>query len=169
MTIHVVASGDTVSSIARDYAVPLDTIIYNNQLVFPYNLAVGQALLISTMDESVPTQEVVTNGYAYPFIDREVLNRTLPYLTRLSVLSYGFTTEGYLIPPILSDEPLIAAAFANGTDPFLTLTPFDENGRFNNNLITQLVNREDAIARLIEELQVTVTEKGYQGVDIDFE
>ena len=47
MQIYVVQSGDTVDSIAEQQGIPADTIIYNNQLVTPYRLAVGQALLLS--------------------------------------------------------------------------------------------------------------------------
>ncbi len=169
MNIHVVTSGETVYSIANAYSVPPDTIIYNNQLVYPYLLAVGQALLISTPSDNIPSQTVVTNGYAYPFIQRDILNQTLPYLSRLSIFSYGFTTDGYLIPPLLSDVPLIEAAKMQGSAPFLTLTPFGADGRFNNNLITQVIHNPSAISVLIDELSYVVTTLGYQGVDIDFE
>lgn len=169
MTIHVVSSGETVYSISRQYAVSTDSIIYNNQLTYPYTLAIGQALLISTYTESSPTQAVVTNGFAYPFIQEYVLYNTLPFLTRLSVFSYGFTSEGYLIPPQIDDEPLIQATINNGSAPFLTLTPFGPDGKFNNTLITQVINNPAAIEQLIEELIYVINTRGFQGVDIDFE
>lgn len=46
MEIYVVKSGDTVDSIAESHGVSVSSIIYNNQLVYPYPLAVGQALLL---------------------------------------------------------------------------------------------------------------------------
>ena len=48
MEIYVVKSGDNVDSIAGAYGVSVELIIYDNQLVYPYPLAVGQALLIDT-------------------------------------------------------------------------------------------------------------------------
>ena len=48
MEIYVVKSGDNVDSIAGAYGVSVESIIYDNQLVYPYPLAVGQALLIDT-------------------------------------------------------------------------------------------------------------------------
>ena len=149
MTIHIVASGDTVNSIAAAYQIPADTIIYNNQLIYPYILVVGQALLLSTPSELQPYRFVVTNGYAYPFINDWVLTQTLPYLSRLSVFSYGFSTEGEIIPPTLDDSFMIQAALEYSSAPFLTLTPFDASGRFNNNLISAVINNPSVKNTLI--------------------
>ena len=44
--IYVVQRGDTVDSIAEGYGVSVETIIRNNQIVYPYELALGQALFI---------------------------------------------------------------------------------------------------------------------------
>ena len=44
MELYVVKPGDTVSGIASAYQIGTDTIIYENQLIYPYNLVVGQAL-----------------------------------------------------------------------------------------------------------------------------
>ena len=46
---------------------------------------------------------------------------------------------------------------------------FDENGVFSNNLITALVNNEQAIENLIGNLIYLMNEKGFAGLDIDFE
>lgn len=46
MEIYVVRPGDSVDSIASAYGVPVDTVLYNNQIEYPYELAVGQALLL---------------------------------------------------------------------------------------------------------------------------
>lgn len=169
MTIYIVEPGDTVSSIAAAYQISMDTIIYNNQLVYPYTLVIGQALLLSTPLEEEPSRFVVTNGYAYPFISNWVLRQTLPYLSRLSVFSYGFSLEGDIIPPVLEDSFIIQAAYEYDVAPFLTLTPIDESGRFNNNLISSVINNPTARNTLIDNLVITVIEKGFQGVDIDFE
>lgn len=170
MQIYVVMPQDTVDSIAAAFGISPQSIIYNNQLNYPYQLAVGQALLLTVNPNlSVDRQTVSTNGYAYPFISPQVLEETLPYLTQLSIFSYGFTVEGELVPPQLDDTPLIQAALSFGTAPILTLTPFGPDGMFNNYLISRITNDPEAQSALIENLADTVVEKGYQGVDIDFE
>ena len=169
MEIYVVKPGDSVDSIAAAYGVPVDTVLYNNQIEYPYELAVGQALLLSTGATQGEKKTVVTNGYAYSFIKEEVLNETLLYLTELSIFSYGFTVEGNLLFPQLDDTFMINAAYANGVSSVLTLTPFGEDGNFSNYLINRIVNDMTAQQNLITQLEQTVVEKGFQGVDIDFE
>lgn len=168
MEIYVVKAGDTVNEIAREYGVTAETVIYDNQLIYPYRLAIGQSLLINT---GLPgrTMEIRSNGYAYPFISPWVLDNTLPYLSELSVFSYGFDREGELRPPILDDEWMIERARNTGTLPILTLTPFGADGNFDNTLINTIVNDEAARDRLIENLLVVMQEKSYGGLDIDFE
>ena len=168
MEIYVVKAGDTVNEIAREYGVTAETVIYDNQLIYPYRLAIGQSLLINT---GLPgrTMEIRSNGYAYPFISPWVLDNTLPYLSELSVFSYGFDREGELRPPILDDEWMIERARNTGTLPILTLTPFGADGNFDNTLINAIVNDEAARDRLIENLLVVMQEKSYGGLDIDFE
>lgn len=169
MEIYVVKAGDTVDSIAASFNLAPETIIYDNQIPYPYALAIGQALLLSAESAPSASYSAYTNGYAYPFIDPGVLGDTLPFLTSLSVFSYGFTTRGALVPPALDDSFMIAAAYENQTRPILTLTPFGPDGQFNNYLITVMVNDETVKAALLENLLAVIQEKGYLGVDIDFE
>ncbi len=170
MQIYVVTPGDSVDSIAQSFGIPAETIIYNNQLEYPYPLAIGQALLLTIPEEENENRrEAWVNGYAYPFIEQNVLEQTLPYLSALSVFSYGFTSEGYLLAPWLPDQFMIEAAFANNVYPVLTLTPFGPDGRFSNVLISQIVNSMEAQQTLLEQLKEICIEKGFLGVDIDFE
>lgn len=169
MEIHVVKQGDTVDTIAAFYGVSPASVIYDNQLTYPYALAVGQALLISTSPVSEPTFSAYSGGYAYPFIEEMVLQETLPFLSYLFIFSYGFTTEGELVPPTLDDQFMIQWAYRLGARPILTLTPFGPDGMFNNYLITTMVNDEVVKNRLFQNLLAAMNEKGFQGVDVDFE
>lgn len=169
MEIYIVQSGDTVDSIALENGVSVDTVIYNNQIEYPYALAIGQALLLTKGTASNERKTVSVNGYAYPFINTYVLNETLPYLSALSIFSYGFTVDGDLLPPTLDDTFMIEAAIQYQAAPILTLTPFGPDGQFSNYLITRVVNNWDARENLIQQIIETVQEKGFQGVDVDFE
>lgn len=169
MTIYIVQSGDTIDSIATAYGISVDTIIYNNQLSYPYRLAIGQALLLSVGESPTQRRTISTGGYAYPFIRPFTLTETLPYLNDLFIFSYGFTPAGELVPPILDDTWIISLAKENNTAPILTLTPFGPDGMFNNNLISIVVNNMEIQRTLINNLLETLSVKGYEGVDIDFE
>lgn len=168
MEIYVVQAGDTVSSIAEKYGVSPDTVIFDNQLIYPYELAIGQALLISN-GESEKTMTIKSNGYAYPSISRWVLDNTLPYLSELSIFSYGFTEEGELRPPMLNEDWMIESARNTSTLPILTLTPLGADGNFNSELISIVINNSAAINRLLDDLVMVMREKSYGGLDIDFE
>lgn len=169
MEIYVVKPGDSVDSIAAAEEVPVEQLIYDNQLVYPYQLAVGQALFLNRYARDAE-RAVLAGGYAYPFIRPWVLEQTLPFLSELMVFSYGFTAEGALLPPSYGeDEWMTAAARRFGTRPILTLTPFGADGNFNNQLIHSVVNNLSYTDRLIQELLQVMRKKGYQGVDIDFE
>ena len=164
----MVKPGDNVDAIAATYGINVEQLIYDNQLIYPYELALGQALFISTGLRR-PSRAIRVGGYAYPFISRWVLNETLPFLSELFIFSYGFTAQGDLLFPLWTDEWMIEAAIQFGTKPVLTLTPLGPDGRFSNQLISSVIQNPEYTRNLIDNLLVTMEEKGYQGVDIDFE
>lgn len=165
-TTHQVRSGETLYSIAQSYQIPVMELIRNNlQLLYSHHLHIGQVLVITYKGKE--TAPLYVNGYAYPFVNRTVLAETLPYLSQLSIFSYGFTKEGNLIP--IDEGDLIQIARRFDVSPFLVLTPHTEEDSFNNYLINAVVNNEEARNNLINNLLAAVQEKGYDGVDIDFE
>ncbi|MBU5473527.1 glycosyl hydrolase family 18 protein [Roseburia sp. MSJ-14] len=178
MVIYTVRSGDTIDNIAIRYQVSAEDIAYANQIPYPYALAVGSSLLLPDASYTLTEEDILivstnrfaySGGYAYPFISPWVLEQTLPYLSDLFIFSYGFTTEGTLIPPALDDTFMITLAKNYGVAPILTLTPFGPNGQFSNYLITRVINNEESKAQLISSLVSEVTEREFEGVDIDFE
>lgn len=180
MLIYVVKQGDTVDFIAAAYGISSESVIDDNQLIPPYTLAVGQALLLSAdegigvpgeilIPELTEKPSVYVGGYAYPFISRFVLEQTLPYLSYLYIFSYGFTADGMLVPPLLDDTWMITLAKQYGAAPVLTLTPFGPDGMFNNRLISAVVNDLTARRTLKNEIIGQMTERGFEGLNIDFE
>ena len=94
--IYTVQSGDTLEKIADSYGISLNTLYRNNpQLNGVDNIFEGQTLIISYDFDKKGSMEV--NGYIYPFVDKNVLLKTLPYLTYLTIFTYGFTPEGNLV------------------------------------------------------------------------
>lgn len=169
MQIYVVNPGDTVDGIAQKTGIPVETLIYDNQIEPPYRLAVGQALFIGDGRREPVRPSLYVSGYAYPFINEEVLKETLPWLNAIYVFSYGFTEEGELIPPMSDDTRIIAEARRAGVRPVLVFTPSSAAGTFNNNLISVLAGSRSLQQKLLWELGRTMQAKGYEGLDIDFE
>lgn len=165
----MVQPGDNVDQIAAGFGIPTSTVIFDNQLIPPYSLAVGQSLYINTGPSQGEKRPIMSFGYAYPSISPWVLEQTLPFLTDLYVFSYGFTMEGFLLPPSLDDSWMLERSAAHSVRPILTLTPLGEDGQFNNTLIHSVIQNPSYKERLIFQLLDTLNNTGYQGVDVDFE
>lgn len=174
MEIYVVQENDNVDKIAAGYGIRVEDLIYMNQLVFPYALAVGQALLVpgqSRAGEGGPQTgtPAETAGYAYPFISPWVLDQTLPYISGLYVFSYGFSPEGNLVEPVLDDTWMIQAAEESRARPVLTFTSIGPDGRFHSSLIHTLLNSPQLQQRVLWQLGRVMQDKGFGGIDLDFE
>ena len=170
MQIYVVKENDTVDRIGGYFGISPYTLAWANQIEPPYRLAVGQALFIPDGIEEGRLREIMLGGYAYPWIEPGVLEETLPYLTDISVFSYGFTAEGSLIfPEEEGERRILEAASARNVMSVLVLTPLDSEGHFNNRLVSVLVRDMGVQQRLIRELWAVIQEKGYGAVNVDFE
>ena len=165
-TIHIVEEGQGIRDVAEQYGVREVTIYRNNPyLLFDPVLQTGEAIVIQFQGDKISSMYV--DGYAYPYINDVVLQETLLYLSYFSIFSYGFTTTGELLP--IQDEELLEAAKNADVKPMLVLTPFGEDGTFSNQLVNTLVESDEVQETLIENLYGVVTEKGYSGVNVDFE
>lgn len=96
-----------------------------------------------------------------------MLRKTLPFLTYLLIFNYGFTPEGVLVPA--DDEELISIAGEYGVGPIMVLAPMTPEGEFNSEIAHNLFINDEAETRLIENIVTTLKNKGYRGIDIDFE
>ena len=163
--VHTVRQGDTLSGIAAQHNTTVLKLLQNNpQLGGGDRIWPGQTLVIS-YGPKLGTFAV--NGYAYPNIDQRVLRKTLPYLTYLSVFSYGFDSLGRILPQ--NAEALTRMARQYGVLPLLVLTTLGEDGQFSGERAQQLLRDPVARGALIENLAQTIAAQGFAGVDIDFE
>lgn len=164
---HTVVAGDTLTSIAQNYGVTITQIFQNNpQVAADPTLTPGDILVITYADDET-LDTVLVNGYAYPFIDKMVLRKTLPFLTYLSIFTYGFTPQGELVP--LDDEELIALAKEFGVGPVMMLAPMTAEGAFSSEVASNMFANPAGQTALINNIVETMQAKGYVGLDIDFE
>lgn len=164
--LHQVERGDTLFSIAQNYNITVKDILRNNpNLINNPALSVGQEIVISYTDEKGKIVE--TNGYAYPYVEPDVLSGSLPFMTYLCPFTYGITEEGGLVA--LDDEGLINAANNYSVMPLMHLSTLTKDGNFSNELASVVLNSPEKRRNLIGEIKRTISEKGYGGIDIDFE
>ena len=164
--IHTVVSGESIYSIAAAYGLTVWEIMQRNpELITNQTIRPGQMLTISFRGQV--DREITILGYAYPHIRRNVLLHALPYLTYLAVFSYGFTESGALIPT--EDSELIRLAYQYGTAPVLVFSSIDENGGFSSARASMLFSDAALQDMVLDNLIGVMLEKGYAGMDADFE
>ncbi len=164
--LHTVNEGETVYSIARQYGISVNRLYRNNPILRGQNIVYpGQTLIISF--DTDRTRKIEVNGYAYPFIDRNLLRSTLPYINFLTPFTYGITPKGSLVD--LDDEELIAIANEYGVVPWMHLSTLTEQGNFSNELASMVLNSPEIQDSLTAEIIQNMQNKGYGGLDIDFE
>lgn len=165
--VHTVRPGETLNSVARQYGLTLRQLYRNNPILGGEPvLYPGQTLVISYAGEE-KRGTLSVNGYAYPFIEKDLLQRTLPYLTYLTPFTYGFTPTGELVD--LDDEVLIAMAEQGGVAPLMHLSTLTEEGGFSNDLAHVALTDMAVQGVLIENIVRMMQRKGYRGLDVDFE
>ncbi|MDE7221324.1 MAG: LysM peptidoglycan-binding domain-containing protein [Oscillospiraceae bacterium] len=165
-TFHTVQPGQTLAGIARQYGLTLRQLYRRNyNLGGSPNIRPGQALVIVYQDQ--PAAATHTNGYAYPFISRQLLSAQLPYMSHLTPFTYGIDASGGLLP--LADEMLLSEANRLGTSPLMHLSTLTETDNFSSERAVQILTNPALQDTLIQQIIATITAKGYQGLDVDFE
>jgi spore germination protein len=161
---HRVQPGQSMYVIASQYGVSVRALIAANPNINPAQLSVGQIINVPIRTEKRGTISV--NGYAFPNIDMEVLRKTLPYLTFLSIFSYEVNADGTFKP--INDQALINAARAAGVAPMMVITNLSESG-FSSDLARTILTDNEVQDRLINNVVANMRAKNYRGLDIDFE
>jgi len=112
---------------------------------------------------------IETNGYIEPSTpqrDAGIVNDVGRFLTYVSPFSYQVREDGSLTP--IADEPIITAAYPNRVAPMMVITNF-RNGNFDTGLVNTILNDESVSDALLRNVIATLRQKGYYGLNVDFE
>lgn len=162
----MVQSGDTLYSISREFGItPALILLANPSVTDPQQLPVGITLNIPETPQNAMLISV--NGYAFPTIDMDVLRRTLPYLTYLSIFSYQVLPTGSLTP--IEDADLIVTAREANVAPLMVITNIGEEGSFSSDLAHTILTDSALQDTLLNNVVNTLKSKNYFGLDVDFE
>lgn len=163
--VYIVQSGDSLVSIAEAHEVTLMQLLRNNpfladrEVIYP-----GETIVISYPKSNI---KMSTNGYVYPFIDKETLKKTLPFLTYLSIFNYRVTAEADIIG--IDDEEVIQLAKAYGVAPIMLLSTLTNVGVGNMEVAYRILNNEKLVDRYIENIIKILKAKGFYGVNLTFQ
>ncbi len=160
--LYTVQKGDTLAGIAASYGVTTLQLLRNNsylserKYIYP-----GEELVISYKT----TGSTIVNGYAYPYIAKDILIRTLPYLTYLSVFNYRVLEKGDIIT-YREDEDIVQLAISYGVVPLLMISSISLQGEFDVETVNEILSNADKqdffVNQLIDRLKITK----YKGINI---
>ncbi|HZJ56616.1 MAG TPA: LysM peptidoglycan-binding domain-containing protein [Clostridia bacterium] len=165
---YTVQQGDTLFSIAQQFGVTVYSIIALNDLTFPFELAIGQTLIIQPAGGSTPVLTIETFGYYLPISDPDAfLIRALGrYLTYVGIFDFPVTETGEItgsISPIVLD-----AAREESVLPVPVLTNLKE-GEFDSDLGRAVIATPEILNTFIENIMAFLELYDLPGVMIDFE
>lgn len=162
---YTVKEGDTLEDIADSFNITIMQLLMNNpflsdrEFIYP-----GEIIVISYSKKG----NIAVHGNTNPNINIEILRKTLPYLTYLSILNYTATREGEVIT-YLDDTQIIATAKTYGAMPLLLITTLTIQGEANIGIEYDLLLDETFQNNFIENLLRILNVKGYQGVNLSFQ
>ncbi|MBS6367596.1 MAG: LysM peptidoglycan-binding domain-containing protein [Clostridiales bacterium] len=165
--LYTVQEGDSLYSIAGRFGVsPIQLLQNNPNLQGGMNrLYPGQVLVISLQTE--PLRSIQAYGYAYPWVDTRILSGILPYQSALAPFSYGLNASLELLP--LDDQALISLARQYDCAPWMHLSTMTETGAFSSERAATLLTSPERQQRLANQVVQVIVQRGYQGLDLDFE
>lgn len=156
----------SIQQIAEDNFTTQRQIFRNNIFLSGNDIVQNQDILVISY-QNEPSISKFIGGYAYDFIDDTLLDTVVPYMTYLMPFTYGFRQDGSLIVP--DDQRLIETALSSGAIPLMHLSTLTEMGNFSNELSNFILNNTPQRDALINNVLENVLQKGYGGVDVDFE
>ena len=215
MQIHVVKSGDNLYKIAKEYNIPVDYIVTQNEIEPDENLVVGSSLVIpikGSYHEVKPGESLYSISKLYKIMPEDILelndiqdprNIQVGYrlfippkvkygidtsayldfqisrdkaveeitklgdlLTYITMFSYRINEDGTLIA--LDDQDEINEAYNKKAVPLMVLTNI-KDGQFSREYATEILADEELQDKIIDEAIKIMDEKGYLGLDFDFE
>ncbi len=161
--IYTVQEGDTLEDIAYKYGTNLFQLLRNNphlseqEFIYP-----GETIIISYYTEKIST--ITTNGFAYPFIDKDILRKTLPFLSYLTIFHYRVMLNGDLID--LDDSELIQLAKEYDVAPMMLISTLSDQGIGSKEVATNILNNMDVQERFVDNVVSMLKTKGYYGLNI---
>jgi spore germination protein len=160
---HTVRPGESLWQISKNYGITLQQLVDANGIQNPALVYPGTVLVIPR-----ERPNIYVNGYIYDFTENStaIVREAGDYLTYLSPFAYRIREDGTLEP--IDDSALINAAYDSRVVPMMAITNFTST-ELGHNLAHVVLSDASTRETLITNIIDTMKDKGYLGVNIDFE
>lgn len=161
---HTVQAGESLWTIASRYGTTVQVIAQANHIQNAGVIRVGQRLRIP----EAPKPEIEVNAYVTEIeqAGADIVAPLTSYFTYISPFSHSVGEDGSLAP--LKDEDIIRTARERNTAPLLVVTNF-VGSQFSAERAALILGTPEIQDKLINNILTQLKEKGYVGVNIDFE
>ncbi|RUQ25151.1 LysM peptidoglycan-binding domain-containing protein [Peribacillus cavernae] len=162
--IYTVRAGDILNSISARFNTTIQAIMQTNQLENSSLISIGQRLRIPRR----PKQIIDVNGFTnvYGQAGAQHVREVAYDLTYVSPFGYQMRADGSL--EAIDDNPTIQAATSNGVVPIMVITNFPAT-EAGTQLAHTILSNPELVERLLTNVISTMRNKGYRGLNIDFE
>ena len=161
--VHTVQSGQNLWQIAALYGTTIQAILTENRLSNPNLIYAGTSL---TIPRRKPLIEVNAYTYQKDADAAQTVNEIGQLLTFFSPFAYLIKEDGTLEP--FADDSMLAAAKSRNAVPMLAITNLSVTST-GTNLAHAVLSNPDIREKLLTNVLQLMKEKGYKGLNIDFE
>jgi spore germination protein len=161
---YIVKPGDSLWMIAQRYGTTVQAIAQANQITSPYQIYVGQILTIPEKPKRVIDVNAFTSRFGTE--GGQIVTSVAPHLTYLSPFAYRIQANGNL--ESLNDSAVIQAAQSHNVAPIMAITNFSATA-LGSDLAHTILASSELQATLLTNIINTMKNKGYRGLNIDFE
>lgn len=163
---YTVQEGDTLQKIADSNNISIMQLFRNNPYLSDRNyIYPGENIIISYDTQKIRT--IITNGFAYYFINRDILRKTLPFLTYLSIFNYKQNADGSLTD--IDDEDMINMAKEYGVAPIMLTSAQSEQGISSLEIANTFLYNSEMQDILFDNIINIMKKKGYYGLNLYFQ
>lgn len=160
---HTVVDGDSLNNIAKTYNVTVMDLLRNNSYLCNQEyLNIGDLIVIDYKDTR--KRNISVSGYCFPFIQDDILRKTLPYLTYLFIYSYLIEEDGQI--QHLDDSTCIEYSRTYGVAPIMIVSFSKESGVSGADIAHNILNNETLKSSIMEDIVSTLDSKDYSGINI---
>lgn len=160
-----IKEGDTLYGIAEAFGVsPMQLLMNNPSLLRQSHIYPGDLLII----EYPRKDSIVTHGNAFAFIDKDILKKSLPYLTYLSVVNYTIVDNG-TIESYYDDLSIVSLCEDYRVIPLMLLSTFTVRGKTNVGIEYELLLNSQMQNKVIDNLLEIIKTHRFLGVNMSFQ